>query len=158
MSELLAIYLNDHYAGAVGAVELTKRGSKEHAGTELGHFFGELGAQIEADRQVLRQIMAAAGAKPRLYKWGMAWVAEKVGRLKPNGRVREQSPLSPLIELDALATGIAGKEMLWRALQATPGAPTAGHSLEDLIARAQAQRAAVEEHRIAVARAALSVC
>ena len=156
MSEFLAIYLNDHYAGAVGAVELIKRGRKEHAGTELGRFLGELGPQIEADRQVLRQIMSAAGAKPHRYKWGAAWVAEKVGRLKPNGRIRERSPLSPLVELEALATGITGKEMLWRALQATPGAPTAGHSLDDLIVRAKSQRAAVEEHRVALARAALS--
>jgi hypothetical protein len=156
MSDLLAIYLNDHYAGSTGAVELAKRGRKEHAGTELGHFLGELAAQIEADREVLRQIMSAAGTKPRLYKTGLAWLAEKVGRLKPNGRVRERSPLSPLVELEALATGITGKEMLWLALQATPGAPTAGHSLDDLIARAQSQRAAVEEHRRAIARSALS--
>lgn len=156
MTDFLAIYLNDHYAGSVGALELIKRGRKSHAGTELGAFLGELGAQIEADRQALRQIMAAAGAKPHVYKYGAAWLLEKLGRLKPNGRVRSQSPLSPLVELEALATGIAGKEMLWRSLQATPGAPTAGHSLEALIARAQAQRAAVEEQRVAVARAALS--
>jgi hypothetical protein len=156
MSEFLAIYLNDHYAGSVGAVELVKRGRKEHAGTELGTFLGELGAQIEADREVLRQIMAAAGTKPHLHKWGLAWLAEKVGRLKPNGRLRERSPLSPLVELEALEAGITGKEMLWRALQATPGAPTAGHSLDDLIARAESQRAAVEEQRVALARAALS--
>lgn len=156
MSEFLAIYLNDHYAGSVGAVELIKRGRKEHAGTELGDFLGELGPQIEADREALRQIMAAADAKPHWYKYGFAWLAEKVGRLKPNGRLREKSPLSPLVELEALLTGITGKEMLWRALQSTPGAPTAGHSLDDLIERAQTQRAAVEEHRRAIARVALS--
>jgi hypothetical protein len=154
--EFLAIYLNDHYAGAVGAVELIKRGRKEHAGTELGDFLGELGPQIEADREALRQIMAAADAPPRPYKVALAWLAEKVGRLKPNGRLRERSPLSPLVELEALEAGIAGKAMLWRSLQATPGVPTAGHSIEDLIARAESQRSAVEEHRRSIARVALS--
>jgi hypothetical protein len=156
MSDLLAIYLNDHYAGSVGAVELVKRGTKEHAGTQLGRFLAELGPQIEADRKALRQIMAAAGARPHWYKYGAMWMAEKIGRLKPNGRVIRGSPLSPLLELEALETGITGKELLWRALQLVPGAPTAGHSLDDLIARAQQQRAAVEEHRAGAARIALS--
>ena len=156
MTDFLAIYLNDHYAGSVGAIELIKRGCKEHAGTELGRFLADLEPQIESDRRALRQIMAAAGAKPRLYKVALAWLAEKIGRLKLNGKLREPSPLSPLVELEALAAGITGKELLWRALQATPGAPTAGHSLDDLIDRAQKQRAAVEEQRRGVARAALS--
>jgi hypothetical protein len=156
MNEFLAIYLNDHYAGSVGAIELVKRARKEHAGTELGRFLAELVPQIETDRQVLRQIMAAAGAKPHIYKYGLAWLAEKAGRLKPNGRVIRRSPLSPLVELEALETGITGKELLWRALQAAPGTPTAGHSLDELIARAQQQRAGVEEHRRAAARVALS--
>jgi hypothetical protein len=156
MTEFLAIYLDDHYAGSTGAIELVKRGRKEYAGTALGRFLDDLGPQIEADRRALREIMAAVGAKPHVYKYGLAWVAEKLGRLKPNGRLRERSPLSPLVELEALATGITGKEMLWRALQATPDAPTAGHSMDDLIARAESQRAGVEEHRRAIARAALS--
>ena len=155
-SEYLAIYLNDHYAGSVGAIELTKRARKEHAGTELGRFLDELGPQIEADQAVLRQIMAAAGAKPHLHKYGVAWLAEKAARLKLNGGVIRRSPLTPLIELEALATGISGKQQLWNALKATPGAPTAGHTLDELIARAEHQRAAVEEHRLAAARAALA--
>jgi hypothetical protein len=156
MTDLLAIYLNDHYAGSVGAVELIKRGRKEHAGTELGRFLDDLGPQIEADRQALRQIMAAAGARPHLYKYGLAWLAEKAGRLNPNGRAVRGSPLSPVVELEALEAGITGKEMLWRALQAAPGAPTAGHSLDDLIVRAQEQRAAVEQHRRGAAALALA--
>jgi hypothetical protein len=156
MSDYLAVYLNDHYAGSVGAIELVKRARKEHAGTPLGQFLAELGPQIEADREALRQIMAAAGAKPHVYKYGAAWLLEKLGRFKPNGELLRRSPLSPLVELEALATGIAGKEQLWRALQAAPGAPTAGHSLDELIARAQAQRAGVEEHHRAAAGQALA--
>ncbi len=37
------------------------------------------------------------------------WVAEKLGRLKPNGQLLGYSPLSRLVELEALALGITGK-------------------------------------------------
>ena len=38
-----------------------------------------------------------------------AWAAEKIGRLKLNGRLREYSPLSRFVELDFLAMGIWGQ-------------------------------------------------
>jgi hypothetical protein len=156
MSRYLGIYLNDHYAGSVGAVELAKRAAREHADGELGRFFAWLGEEIEADREVLRQIMSAAGTRPHRHKYALAWLAEKAGRFKPNGHLIRGSPLSPLLELEMLATGIVGKELLWRSLQATPGVPDAGHAFEGLIARAQDQRARVEAHRLDVARHALS--
>jgi hypothetical protein len=156
MSRYLGIYLNDHYAGSVGAVELAKRAAREHADEELGRFFGRIAEEIEADREVLRQIMDAAGTRPHRHKYALAWLAEKAGRFKPNGHLIRGSPLSPLIELETLATGIAGKEQLWRALQATPGVKDAGHSFESLIVRAQDQRDRVEAQRLDVARDVLS--
>ena len=156
MNRYLAIYLNDHYAGSVGAVELARRAAGEHEGTELGRLLATLAGEIEEDRQTLRRIMSAAGVRPHVAKYGLAWLGEKVGRLKPNGHLRQPSPLSPLVELEALATGITGKEMLWRSLRATPGAPTAGRSLDELIARAEDQRARVEAHRLEVAAGALA--
>jgi hypothetical protein len=156
VSRYLGIYLNDHYAGSVGAVELAKRGAREHAGDELGRFFGALGEEIEADREVLRTIMGAAGVRPHRHKYALAWAGEKAARFKPNGHLLRGSPLSPLIEMEALSTGISGKEQLWRALQATPGVPDAGHSFADLITRAQDQRARVEAQRLDVVRRTLS--
>jgi hypothetical protein len=45
-----------------------------------------------------------------------AWAAEKVGRLKFNGQIKGYSPLSRLVELEGLATGIESKQSLWLAL------------------------------------------
>jgi hypothetical protein len=149
------IYLNDHYAGSVGALELARRAAGEQEGTELGRFLATLAREIEEDRDALRRIMSAAGVRPHRHKYMATWLLEKAGRLKPNGHVLQSSPLSPLVELEALATGIGGKEMLWRALQAAD-APAAGQPLDELIVRAQNQRARLEEHRLAVARDALA--
>ena len=44
------------------------------------------------------------------------WVGEKVGRLKPNGELLQFSPLSRVVELEGLLTGVSGKLSLWRTL------------------------------------------
>ena len=42
---------------------------------------------------------------------------ELIGRLKANGRFRQRSPLSNVVELELLALGIMGKRKLWEALR-----------------------------------------
>jgi hypothetical protein len=77
-----------------------------------------------------------------------AWTAEKLGRLKPNGRVLSYSPLSRLIELEGLALGITGKMLLWRALGETLGPTYAGADFSALAERADAQRKELEPLRL----------
>jgi len=153
----LAVYLNDHLAGSVTAIGIVGRASRTHAGSELGAFLRELGEEIEADRQTLRGILDAIGARPQRSKLAAAWAAEKASRLKPHGRLLRRSPLTPFLELETLALGIHGKLLLWRALRAAVGehAP-GGASLDALIARAEEQHAAVERHRVEAARSALA--
>jgi hypothetical protein len=101
--------------------------------------------------------MRRLGVPARAYKVAAGRAAELVGRLKLNGRLRERSPLSDLVELDGLLTGIAGKASLWRSLRDVAGAmggpPSA--ELDALIARAESQRATLERVRPAVVREAL---
>jgi hypothetical protein len=152
-TELLAIYLNDHLAGSTGAIAMVRRAASEHQGTELGAFFSHLAGEIEQDRQALRRVMAAAGARPQHAKIALALLGEKAGRLKLNGRLLRRSPLSPFVELEALEVGIYGKQLLWQALREhrPPGSDAA--DLDALIARAQRQRDDVERHRLAAAAA-----
>ncbi|MEJ7570043.1 MAG: hypothetical protein WKF41_17480 [Gaiellaceae bacterium] len=81
---------------------------------------------------------------------------EKLGRLKLNGQVRGYSPLSRLLELETLSVGISGKLALWRSLEQLPEIVERlpGIDLEQLVERAQRQRAELEEHRLAAAREA----
>ena len=62
MSDLLAIYLNDHLAGSTVGVELARRARGSNDGTELGEFLATLAAEIEEDRDTLGEVMGAVGA------------------------------------------------------------------------------------------------
>ena len=146
----LPIYLNDHLAGATLGVELARRASNENAEGELGDVLRWLVRQLVEDRAALVAILRAHG-RQSLGKVAGAWVAEKAGRLKPNGHLTTYSPLSRLVELEGLCTGIEAKLALWRALEAA-GVADVGH----LIARAEEQRDRLEPHRLAAARTALS--
>jgi hypothetical protein len=57
--DLLAIYVQDHLAGATLGVELARRAAAENAGTPLGETLESIKPEIEADRATLESIMAA---------------------------------------------------------------------------------------------------
>ncbi len=157
-SKYLPIYLNDHLGGSTVGVELVQRIANEYRGTELGTFAEGLTPEIRQDRDALLEIMALLGASKDQAKVAMGWIAEKFGRLKPNGELRERSPLSPLVELEGLSLGIEGKRSLWQALAAVDAvAERVGHArLGELIARAEDQRGRVETRRLEAARQALT--
>jgi hypothetical protein len=155
-SKYLAIYLNDHLGGSTTGVELVDRIAKEYEGSELGEFAAGLALEIRADREALLEIMHALGVTPDKVKVAMGWATEKLGRLKLNGEIRDRSPLSPLVELEGMSLGIEGKRSLWVALAETEavGGRIGSERLRELIARAERQRSAIEQQRIAAARRA----
>lgn len=83
------------------------------------------------------------------------WIAERLGRLKPNGQLRGYSPLSRLIELECLYIGISGKARLWKALEANLGDTVPGVDFAALGERADRQRTEVEALQEEAARLAL---
>jgi hypothetical protein len=153
VNRYLAIYINDHLAGATLGLELIRRASKEHHG-ELGEFLHELGTQIEQDYRALLEVMAALGVKRSRVKPAAARAAEKLGRLKLNGHLTQRSPLTPLVELDGTATCVAGKLRLWQALREVVDDELLRARLDELAARAERQLADLEPRRLAAARLA----
>lgn len=145
---LIAIYLNDHLAGSVVGVELARRSRASNEGTDLGRTLAELCAEIEADQGTLRELMNRLGVAPSRVKPHAAWVGEKIGRLKPNGRLRGYSPLSRVLELESLCVGIAGKRQLWSAMGRTFGSGLPGFDFDALLARADAQHRRLEAARL----------
>ena len=152
----LGIYLNDHLAGSMTAIELVGRAAKQYKGTQLGDFFARIGAEIEQDRDTLKAVMAANGVQQQRYKLAAAWVAEKGARLKFNGAMVRRSPLTPLVELETLAVGIRGKEQLWRLLRESAPDEASGSRFGELIERAQRQHEAVERRRVEEGKRAIS--
>src|SRR4051812_39200217 len=149
----LRTYLNDHLAGALSALQLLEHAKDEHAGTELGDFLEELHGEIALDQGALREIMASLGVEVDRPKLAIAWAGEKAARLKIHSPFASNGHLSTLLELEQLFIGITGKLGLWRALAAALGATP---RLDELIARAERQREAVERHRLEAGRAALA--
>src|SRR5581483_1705049 len=115
----LAIYLSDHYAASVGAVQLARRAAGSNRGTRYGEVLAALADEIEEDRHALELIMHRLGIRPDRTKAAVAWSAEKLGRLKLNGQMLGYSPLSRLEELEILALGVEGKLAMWQALEHT---------------------------------------
>jgi hypothetical protein len=151
----LGIYFNDHLGGSTAGLELAKRIRDENEGNDLGAFMSGLVQEIAEDRETLQELMDAIGVDPDRLKVAGGWITEKLGRLKLNGRLMGDSPLSPLIELESLSLGIEGKRSLWIALLETQSERFGGDRLRGLIERAERQRAGVEEHRRRAAREAL---
>jgi hypothetical protein len=143
---LLSIYLRDHFAGATAGVGLARRlRSSNRDRAPLRAPLDEICAEIEADRETLEEVMRRLGIRPSAVKVGSAWLAERIGRLKFNGRLRGYSPLSRLAELEALCMGITGKIQLWRAMERAFGREWEGFDFRQLSERAIRQRSTVEE-------------
>jgi hypothetical protein len=156
--DLLAIYLQDHLAGATLGVELARRAATENAGTPLGATLASLAREIECDRDALRSTMSSLQVGPDQLKNGVAWTAEKAARLKFNGRVTEYSPLSPVIELEGLIMGVNGKRAMWRTLRrlADDDRRLQPVQLDDLIARADGQLETLWSAHAGISAAALT--
>ena len=154
----LDVYLNDHLAGAMVGVELSRRAAENNRGTSLGDFLEGLHREIVEDRQTLQRLMTALGVEQSALKPAAGWVLEKAGRLKLNGQIRGYSPLSRLVELEGLETGVSGKRALWQTHSSVfDGDPRlAQFNLDGLIARAEEQLEGIGEQRIAVAPDALT--
>jgi hypothetical protein len=153
----LPTYLNDHLAGSTAGVELARRAAASNRGSSYGRVLTELAEEIAEDRQTLERIMDRLGARRDRTKVLAAWSAEKLGRLKLNGRLLGYSPLSRLEELEALALGVHGKLLLWESLARTHAddARLKEFDLAGLQQRARSQQRRLDRQRREAAAEAL---
>jgi hypothetical protein len=155
-SDALTIYLNDHLSGATAGTELADRAASENEDTDFGRPLRELATEIDRDRDELLAIMATLEIQVDHVKLAVGWTAEKLARLKPNGRVFSYSPLSRLLELEGLAAGIRGKRALWRALKAAGLPGVDSERLDVLLERASRQLRTVDRLHARAAELALT--
>ena len=156
MRSPLEIYLADHHAGSTAGVELARRTAEHHKDPEARGALEQIVQDIQEDRETLETVLSMLGARPSRFKDGLAWSAERLGRLKPNGRLRGTSPLGRLNELEALALGVAGKRALWESLRQVPAVATSTSvDLDELVQRANHQLAVLEPLRRRAAADAL---
>ncbi|HEX4258308.1 MAG TPA: hypothetical protein VH089_24690 [Streptosporangiaceae bacterium] len=152
-TELIGIYLNDHLAGATAGTELAHRVARHHDEVADRATLQRLAVEINADRRALLEIMALLGVPVRHYKTTAAWLGERAGRLKLNGRLLTRSPLSSLEELELMRLGVEGKAAGWRTLrQLADTEPQLNKAwLDELLARARSQADLLEDLRVRAA-------
>jgi hypothetical protein len=152
--KLLRIYVQDHFAGATAGLGLARRSAGSNKGTTYGDDLARIADEIAQDRQTLEAIIDELDIPRDQVKNALAWGAERAGRFKLNGQLTGYSPLSRLVELEGLITGISGKISLWRALlELVPQEPRLdAERLQELIERGEEQRRTAEELRTRAVR------
>jgi hypothetical protein len=156
--EALAVYVNDHLAGATAGIELAEKLRDNNQGTELGKVMVAIHHDITQDRATLEELMRHLDLARHPVKEAAGWVLEKVSRLRVNPAMTGSAELTRMLETEALSLGIEGKLSLWVALKEAAAADPrlAGTDYDHLIERARSQRRTLEPHRLAAAVAAFT--
>ena len=145
--------MNDHLAGAVAALELLADLREQHKDEPLGKLLGILRGEIEADKEVLREVMRFLGIEESTVRQTGAWAAEKVARMRL--KIAGDEP-GLVLALEGLIMGIHGKRMLWRSLVAANLPNTSKWDFEQLQRRAEDQIERAEAERIKAAQRAFA--
>ena len=154
--DLVSIYLEDHRAGAAGGVALARRIAEQYGDDPDFESLVGLAEEIREDERALDVIRRGLDADGGCVKRLAAVVGERLGRLKLNGTFVRSSPLSRVIELEALIAGVSGKQRGWNALRAYAGGDElVGVDLADLDERAGRQLAELRRLHARAAEIAL---
>lgn len=157
VGEHAASYLNDHLAGSQAAVELLEHLEHAHKASPIATFAAVLRTEIEQDRRELKNLMERLGVTLSSVRQAVAWLSEKLARIKLTLDDPRGDQLHLHEALEALSLGIEGKRLLWLALaegaQSNPA--LRGPDYPRLVRRAEDQRQRVETLRLDTARAIL---
>jgi hypothetical protein len=114
---LFALFLKDHLAVLHGACCMARRALRSNRRQPVGRILSPLHVALQEDLMHLGRIAHAHGVRPSRWKNLAAGAAERVGRLKLNGRLLRYSPLSRVLELEGLLLFTVQRAALWRILE-----------------------------------------
>lgn len=156
--DYLETYLQDHRAGAEMGSDLAHRLADENLDTPYEDFLVGLAREIDQDVVTLEHIMERYAVSKSMLKTAGAKVGEKLARLKPNEQLSGYSPLSRVLELEGLRSGVQGKLGLWDSLaQLAPFDDRLDErEMADLQRRAERQLQRLREHHAMAAREAFA--
>ena len=89
---LLGLYLSDHLTGATAGLGRIERMAKDFTDTPVHAELASVAAAIGRERELLRGLIRELGIRQRPHRQAAAWLAERAGRLKLNGRLLSRSP------------------------------------------------------------------
>ena len=99
-SHRLAIYLRNHEAADAGG-DLFARMVRSQADRPWGPDLVAVAAEVAQDVATLHGLASDRGVRPATVSSLALRAGERVGRLKPNGRLVRRSPLADLVEVEA---------------------------------------------------------
>ncbi len=141
----LGIYINDHRGLLAAEHDLARRchaSNSEPVDADDGVVAddGDLVTLLAAiisqnidDRERLDALLDVLGARANPIKTIGARIGERLGRLKLNGQLRGYSPLSRVIEIEALLASTAVRRAMWESISA---GLLDDHSRDDAVRRA----------------------
>lgn len=137
----LEIYLDDHWAGAGAGENLASRLAGNNSRTRWAEALEDVAKRVGEDDRTLQEIRERLGVTGGGAKRKIAQIGERLSRLKLNGRLIGYSPLSRVVEVEALIAGVSAKRLLWTALTtaATANPVLAGYDFAGLEQRADEQ-------------------
>ncbi len=153
----LQTYLNDHLAGAAGALQLLGHLNDHAQDAGFAAFCRALREDVQGDAEELRGLMKRLELSESVVKKAGAWPAETATEMTLLLQGEKAADLGRLQALEALSLGITGKKALWEALVMVQDLSPAWSSVDfpRLIRRAEEQYERVEIVRRATARLAL---
>jgi hypothetical protein len=148
---LLAVYLRDHHALLVALRELARRMQAGPRPDEQRAFADEVYRAADDDRACVETSLARLDSAPSRTRHAAVWAAERLGRLKLNGRVLRPSPLSAVTELEGCRLLLESDRAAWSGLAHVGIGPA---DASDRARRAERLLATAEDLRLAALRAA----
>jgi hypothetical protein len=142
---LLAVYLRDHHTLLIALRELARRMQGAARTEEQRAMAVELNRLADDDLACLEAFLERLDTAPSRVRQGAVWAAEKLGRLKLNGRVFRPSPLSAVTELEGCQLLLESNRALWTGLDHLQLGPT---DAADRARRAERLLATAEQLRL----------
>ena len=152
----LWIYLNDHWAGAAAGVRLAERLASNNSDTQWADDLRQLANAIETDARTLARMRRDLGITGGRIKRLIALLGERASAVKPNGRLGGYSPLSRVLEAEALLSGVTGKRRLWAALSHAKRQELEAYDFAELDGRASTQQELLRDFHRDAARTAFA--
>ncbi|HVE76535.1 MAG TPA: hypothetical protein VND22_07190 [Actinomycetota bacterium] len=147
----LRIYLSDHLALLTGEIELAKRSQGSNKGNSFGSFLTMYLQTLEEEKRLIKQLAVSKRAGSSVKQVAL-WGAEKMGRLKLNGKLSSYSELSRVLEVEGLIMAAKARQQFWESVGES-GAWTAMDA-KSRSAKTEAQIAELKNHHKEAARAA----
>jgi hypothetical protein len=141
---LLAVYLRDHHALLVALRELAQRMRTADRPDEQRALADDLHRAADDDLDCVEQYLHRLESGPSPLRHAAVWTAEKLGRLKLNGRLLRPSPLSAVTELEGFRLLLESNRALWSGLAHLAVGPAdaadRAHRAEELLATSESLR------------------